>query len=180
MRRRLLLAAALAAVVLAVLFLVLRKGPQGPVPGAGAPGTVGAADLYFADAEGRRLVIERRAISPGTAEETARAVAEELIAGPHDPALVPTLPPNAAVLAVFLQGDTAYLDFSASLSGDHPGGSWSEALTVYSIVNSIAANVPGVAQVQILLDGREGETLAGHIVLDRPLAPQMRLLDGDF
>jgi germination protein M len=179
-RRRLLLAAVLAAVALAALFLVLRRGLQGPEPGSGAPGTVGAADLYFADAEGRRLVIERRAISPGTAEETARAVAEELIAGPRDPALVPTLPPTAALLEFFQRGDTAYLDFSLPLATDHPGGSWGEALTVYSIVNSIAANVPGVARVQILLDGREGETLAGHIVLDRPLAPQMRLLDGDF
>jgi hypothetical protein len=37
-----------------------------------------------------------------------------------------------------------------------------EELTVFSLVQTLAANLPGVAQVKILVNGQERETLAGH------------------
>ncbi len=152
-------------------------------PGAG-PGIevpLVSVDLYFADAAGERLAIERREVAGGgTPEELVRVIAAELAAGPRDKALIATLPPSAAVRSVFLRGDTAFVDFTAPLAGDHPGGSWTETLTVYSVVNSVAANVPGVARVQLLLEGKQGQTVAGHLVLDRPLAPRASLLDGKF
>jgi hypothetical protein len=36
-------------------------------------------------------------------------------------------------------------------------------------VNAVTANLPAISQVQILVDGREVDTLAGHIDLRRPL-----------
>ena len=44
-----------------------------------------------------------------------------------------------------------------------------ELLTVYAIVNAVTANLPGVQRVQILVDGREVDTIAGHIDVRRPL-----------
>jgi germination protein M len=181
-RRRWTLAAALVLAAALAASLLLRGGKPAhlPGPGAVAPGETGSVDLYFADADGRRLAIERRAIAPGTPEETIRAVAQELILGPRDAALTPTLPPSAAVRAVFLRDGIATVDFTSPVSTAHPGGSWNEVLSVYSVVNSVAANVAGVERVQILVEGRESETLAGHMVLDRPLSPQPRLLDGNL
>jgi hypothetical protein len=46
----------------------------------------------------------------------------------------------------------------------------SEILTVYAIVSSVTANLPAVTSVQILIDGHEADTLAGHVDLRRPLA----------
>ena len=43
------------------------------------------------------------------------------------------------------------------------------ALTVYTIVNVITVNLPDVQHVQLLVDGREVDTLAGHVDLRRPL-----------
>ena len=41
--------------------------------------------------------------------------------------------------------------------------------TVYSLVNTLTDNLPAISAVQILVDGREVDTLAGHVDLRRPL-----------
>ncbi|HPW21762.1 MAG TPA: GerMN domain-containing protein, partial [Vicinamibacterales bacterium] len=55
-----------------------------------------------------------------------------------------------------------------------PGGSQHELLTVYAIVDTLTANLPAITSVQILVDGREVDSLAGHVDLRRPL-PNTRL-----
>ena len=84
------------------------------------------------------------------------------------------LPPSADLRAVFLTPEgTAYLDLSSSaLSGFLPGIE-SETLAIYSIVNSLAANVPSVRKVRILVQGQEAETLDGHADLTGEFAPDM-------
>ena len=66
------------------------------------------------------------------------------------------------------KGD-AYVDLSREASAAHPGGSLNELLTVYTIVNAVTANLPAVTAVQLLIDGKPVETLAGHVDLRRPL-----------
>jgi hypothetical protein len=66
------------------------------------------------------------------------------------------------------KGD-AFVDLSAEVVRAHPGGSLNELLTVYAIVNAVAANLPAVRRVQILVDGKEADTIAGHVDLRRPL-----------
>ena len=50
-----------------------------------------------------------------------------------------------------------------------PAAPLSELLTVYAIVSAITANLPAITSVQILIDGHEVDTLAGHVDLRRPL-----------
>ena len=69
------------------------------------------------------------------------------------------------------EGGAAYVDFTAALRANHPGGSLNEILTVYAIVSSLTANLPAITAVQILIDGHEADTLAGHVDLRRPLPP---------
>ena len=65
-------------------------------------------------------------------------------------------------------------------SGDaisaHPGGTLTELLTVYTIVDALTVNLPGVQSVQILIDGKEVPTLAGHVDLRQPLAKNLGLV----
>jgi len=42
-----------------------------------------------------------------------------------------------------------------------------EFLAIYALVNTLTLNVPEVRQVRFLMDGREAQTLAGHIDLSR-------------
>ena len=48
-----------------------------------------------------------------------------------------------------------------------------ELFTVYTIVNAVTTNLPDVQTVQVLIDGREVDTLAGHVELRRPLVKNL-------
>jgi hypothetical protein len=51
-----------------------------------------------------------------------------------------------------------------------------ELLAVYALVNSLTQNIPEVRQVRFLLDGREAQTLAGHIDLSRSFVKRTDLV----
>ena len=88
-----------------------------------------------------------------------------LLAGPVDPE-ARTLPPDAALLAFYLLPDgTAIADFSEAMATSIPSGIESEQLAVDSIARTLAANVPQVKQLKILIHGQEVDTLAGHLDL---------------
>ena len=63
----------------------------------------------------------------------------------------------------------AYVDLGGTIVSGHSGGSLDEALAVYAIVNAVTVNLPEIRAVQILIDGRQVDTLAGHIDLRYPL-----------
>jgi spore germination protein GerM len=127
-------------------------------------------NLWFVSRQEDALVLEKRRAAPSqTPVERVKAVLQELIAGPKGPAL-PTVPADVKVREVFIDGQgTAYLDFSEALSRANPVGPWAEMLTLRSIVQTLMANVPEIKRVQILIEGREMETLAGHMDIRRPL-----------
>jgi spore germination protein GerM len=62
----------------------------------------------------------------------------------------------------------AFVDLSQELISNHPGGTCAEELTVYSLANTLVANFPAVKGVQILVEGREIQSLAGHLDLSKP------------
>jgi len=47
----------------------------------------------------------------------------------------------------------------------------SESLAVYAIVNSLAANIPAVKRVKILVEGQQVDTLGGHADLTESFTP---------
>jgi Sporulation and spore germination len=98
----------------------------------------------------------------------AKEVLNTLIAGPVD-ADLRTLPPDAVLLAFYLLPDgTAVADFSDALATSTPSGIQSEQLAVDSMVQTLAANVPQVKRLQILIHGQVADTLAGHVDLTQP------------
>ena len=68
------------------------------------------------------------------------------------------------------------MDLDATVRIKHAGGSMQELLTVYSLVNTLLVNLPTASAVQILIDGREADTLAGHVDLRRPLRKNESLI----
>ena len=72
------------------------------------------------------------------------------------------------------QYSTAYLDFSNHLNKNHVGGSDAEYLTLKAILETIHVNFPdNIVQVQILINGREIESIAGHFNTSQPLNVQV-------
>ncbi len=132
--------------------------------------------LFFQAADRPGLVMEERAVPfSGDLGAQLKSVVAELVAGSRA-GLLPTLPPETKVLEVFVSArGVAYVDLSKEAAATG-GGSHDELLSVYSIVNSLTVNFPAVKRVQILVDDRPADTLAGHIDLTRPLTADMTLL----
>ncbi len=133
--------------------------------------------LFFEAADRGGLVLEARTVplSPDLGQQL-RVVVEELVRGSSE-GLLPPLSPETRVRDVFLSAEgVAYVDLSADVAKDTIGGTRAELLSVYAIVDSLAENFPAVKRVQILIDDHPVETLAGHVDLSRPLAPDLTLL----
>ena len=133
--------------------------------------------LYFSDREGEYLMGEKREIiKKNQVKEEAKETISELIKGPKGK-LIPTLPPRTKLLTLQINdGGVANVNFNSVLSKDHPGGSTAEMMTVYSIVNSLAINFPQIKRVQILIDGKPIESIAGHLSLKQPIPPKPDLI----
>jgi hypothetical protein len=129
------------------------------------------ATLFYVSEDGQRLVPLDREIAygDGVIEQAKRIVEAEVVTPPAP--LVSALPAGTRVRALYV-GDRgeAYVDLSREVMTAHPGGSLNELLTVYAVVDGLTANLPAITSVQILVDGREVDTLAGHVDLRRPLA----------
>ena len=137
-------------------------------------------DLFFSDITGRRLSLERREVTGDNREDLLKNVVEELIKGPIDENRVRTLPESVLVRAVFEREKTVWVDLGGAVSDEHPGGAWTEVLAVYSLVNTLTENFTDVSYVQLLINGRESETFAGHVDISTPLASRIQLLAGDW
>ena len=133
--------------------------------------------LYFSDGESEYLIGEKREIlKRDEIEEEAKDAINELIKGPKGK-LIPTLPTQTKLLSLELGEDgVAKVNFNKSLSKDHPGGSSAEMMTLYSVVNSLTLNFPQIKRVQILIEGKEIETIAGHLSLRQPVPPKPDLI----
>jgi hypothetical protein len=184
--RRLLAIGAATIVAIAVIGLVLLRSPRlssRATPRAAAassptvpppPGRKIKARLFYVADDGTRLTGVERDIAYGDgATAQAREIVAAQIAAVTAP-FVSAVPAGTALRAVFLtEGGEAYVDLSREVVSAHPGGTLNELLTVYTIVNALTVNLPAVTAVQLLVDGKEVETLAGHVDLRQPLAKNL-------
>jgi len=136
-----------------------------------------AVHLYFADRDNYHLISEQRVVShSGDPVGYARSIVEALIKGPQN-SLVRTLAADTELRAIYIIPDGAcYVDLSQTAGKHHPGGCNSELLTIYSVVNSLILNVPEINRVKLLIDGKEAQTLAGHMDLEFPFEANMLLI----
>lgn len=169
--------------VLGVIVLWMGRGHQavndtmGLTPSAGMRYTVESpVYLYFQDRKNGVLIAEERLIAHGERPvEFARTIIDWLIKGPQQ-GLARTVPAETALRALYINDGTAFVDFSREISDNHPGGTRTEYLTLVSIANSLILNIPEIKRVKILIEGRESETLAGHIDLSQPFSANMLLV----
>jgi len=129
--------------------------------------------VYFPSTTGDGLVGEAREIfmtaAPG---DRAKQILADLISGPMTETASRALPPGTQLRQVYvLEQGTAYVDLSADFKQGIGGGSTEELFAVYSIINSVALNIPEIRRVGILIEGQPVDTLNGHLDLRRPLPP---------
>lgn len=177
-RRDLILYSSLASVLaigLIGLYFVPRwlatTAPGETSPGAAASDArkIRARLFYVADDGARLSPVEQEVVfGEGTVEQAKRIIEAQV--APPKPPLVSPIPAGTKLKTIFItQKGEAYVDLSPEFRSNHPGGTTNEILTAYALVSALTMNLPAITGVQILIDGKEVDTLAGHLDLRRPL-----------
>jgi spore germination protein GerM len=171
-------------VVIALTVLLLRPAPRSapaaaPAPATpepAAPGRTIKARLFYVSEDGTRLLSVERDVPFAEGQDQAREIVTAQMATPPEP-LMSAIPTGTTLRALFLtdRGD-AYVDVSREIATLHSGGTLDELLTVYTIVNALTINLPAIRSVQLLIDGKEVTTLAGHVDLRQPLQKNLALV----
>ncbi|HZB26223.1 MAG TPA: GerMN domain-containing protein [Vicinamibacterales bacterium] len=158
-----------------------------PVEGAAVPPPAAAgterkitATLYFVSEDGLSLVgVQREVLFGEAVEEQARRILEAQLGRAPQP-LMSAIPEATALRALFLtERGEAFVDLSGEARAKHTGGSLDEIFTIYAIVNALTVNLPAISRVQILVEGKEVDTLAGHVDLRHPLQKNLKWVKAD-
>jgi spore germination protein GerM len=159
--------------VLALLPGILSR--DAVVPGAPAQPDAAASrriqvTLFYVSDDGAELVPVVREVPFGaTTADQAREIAIAQVRPPDDGS-VSAIPKGTTVRSVFVGSQRElYVDLSTDIVKGHGGGTQNEALAVFAIVNAITSNLPDIIAVQILVEGKEVDSLAGHLDLREPI-----------
>jgi hypothetical protein len=189
--RRVVIAAVVAAAVVTLGWLMFEAlgrrlaapiPDQEPAPAAPAPAAARgphiAATLYFIAEDGVTLQGAPAEVplreTPGA---QAQALVEAQLAAEPPAPLARAVPAGATVRGVYVTGrDDAYVDLDGAFVKGLGGGSHRELLAAYAIVSVVTTNLTPITRVQILIDGREVETLTGHVDLREPLRKNETLI----
>lgn len=150
--------------------LSTRSGSGGKVPAgsSGPQAETATIKVYFPE-EGRLQYEERQVPRALSRLESARAAVEEFLKGPSGKAESP-IPEDAALLDLYDGEDgVLYIDLSDSFRRNLEVDALTEFLLLRALYESVLVNVYGVADVKVLIEGAEVETLGGHISLLKPL-----------
>jgi germination protein M len=112
--------------------------------------------LYFADDQAMYVVAEKRNINVEqnvSKDILIKALLEEMIKGPTNTDLYPTIPKEARVNSVVVVGERATIDFSEEMFTKHSKGAAGEDMTLTSIANTLT-EIEGIREVVLLLNGK--------------------------
>jgi hypothetical protein len=137
-----------------------RLSPVAP-PASGPTETV---TLYVADdAAGTLRPRSAQIPLPGGRQQRAEELLRALLRIYQQPGAAHPLAPDADIRSIYLvDPGAAVIDLNAAFADQHRSGILSEQLTVNSLVETLAVNVPGIQRVNILVGGQTRDTLAGH------------------
>lgn len=129
-----------------------------------ASGPTETVTLYVADDDAGMLRPRSAQIPlPGGRQQRAEELLRALLRIYQQPGAAHPLAPAADIRSIYLvDPGAAVIDLNAAFADQHRSGILSEQLTVNSLVETLAANVPGISRIHILVEGKTRETLAGH------------------
>ncbi|HWR58091.1 MAG TPA: GerMN domain-containing protein [Thermodesulfovibrionales bacterium] len=116
-----------------------------------------------------RLVMEERSIKRLASVITvAGAIAEEYLKGASK--VRSDVPRGAKLLGVYAGNDgVLYIDLSDEFRRNFQGDALTEHLLLKGLYESIISNVGGVDDVKVIIEGKEIESIGGHLFVMYPL-----------
>jgi hypothetical protein len=129
-----------------------------------ALGPTETVTLYVADdAAGMLRPRSAQIPLPGGRQQRAEELLRALLRIYQQPGAAHPMTAAADIRAIYLvDPGAAVIDLNAAFVDQHRSGIMSEQLTVSSLVETLAGNVPGILRVNILVEGKKRDTLAGH------------------
>jgi hypothetical protein len=129
-----------------------------------ASGPTETVTLYVADdAAGMLRARSAQIPLPGGRQQRAEELLRTLLRIYQHPGSSHPMAPAADIRSIYLvDPGAAVIDLNAAFADQHRSGILSEQLTVNSLVETLAVNVPGIQRVNILVEGKTRDTLAGH------------------
>lgn len=129
--------------------------------------------VYRASGDGQTLVGEVYTVAK-TNETIAQAMGL-LLAEPSNDTNWSTIPEGTKVRSIHFANGIARIDFSPEIVKNFRGGSAGELLLVGSIVNTLT-EIRGVEKVRIMVNGKQVESIGGHVDLSEPIGRMNDLL----
>lgn len=130
--------------------------------------------LYFADETGTHLVEANRTLRFSSNIAMEKLVVEQLIKGPENPELYPTINPETKIVNVTVKDGICYVNLSeAFLTQTYQV---TPEISVYSLVNSLV-ELPNVNKVQISVNGETAVTYQESISLTTVFERNLDLLN---
>jgi hypothetical protein len=129
-----------------------------------ASGPTETVTLYVADDVSGSLRAQSAQIPlPSGRQQRAEELLRALLRIYQQPGAAHPLSPASDIRSIYLvEPGGAVIDLNKAFADEHRSGILSEQLTVNSLVETLAANAPGIQRVRILVEGKTRETLAGH------------------
>jgi hypothetical protein len=171
-----------ARLVLGLTLLLLSACGKHKVPSS----AVGASPLYTGKEPKRAIVltlpakdkagfvqVKREIYQTASMVNQGKQVLQALMAGPApaESSAASCFGANAAFSELYLDGKgLAVVDLPSATVAGLPGGTSAEVATLYCLLRTLSADVPGVLRVQILIDGAPAESLRGHVDTLDPLS----------
>ena len=157
------------------LFLFLKKFPSQAMPAKETEEKAGSTieDMFtlriYYPAGGRLQMEERKAQRKTPQMTAAEAVISEFLKGPVNVS-VSEIPKDTKLIGLY-RGDDGmlYVDLSDEFRRNFSGDAAAEFLLLRGLYESLTSNVYDIADVKILIEGREIESLGGHLYLSYPL-----------
>ena len=135
--------------------------------------------LVANDLDGSLIPVERSFPMPKDPNARARVLMQKLLEEYAAPKSTHPIANASGVDEVFLMplpqqkdagnvtGEMAVVNLDAAFAQAQPSGIEPETLTLLSMIATLHANLPQIAEVRFLVDGQQKETLAGHADLTR-------------
>lgn len=162
---------------------------EAPAPTDGAPEVperspdAPEAVLVFPGAEGQLVGVRVGLELPEDPQERIRGLLLALLEGPEeDGSLVSPFGSDVGLGEVYLDPrGVAYVDLVSEAHGDPPpSGSRTEMQRVFSVVDTVLLNSEEARAVVLLWNGRQRDSLAGHVDTGHPLGIDRSLLRGEI
>ncbi|GAB4418856.1 MAG: hypothetical protein OHK0032_14800 [Thermodesulfovibrionales bacterium] len=124
--------------------------------------------VYY-PSEGRLVMEERRVRRQTSIVSIAEASVSEFLKGPLHKEKS-DVPSGAKLLGVYYGSDgVLYVNLSDEFRRNFQGDAMAEFMVLKGLYETVISNVPGIGDVKVIIEGKEIESLAGHIYTLYPL-----------